>query len=248
MTDRLHLAALWDGPPCAGEGCSCPRCVAVLDDPSAVAVLAALDATGRDLAALAVPFGDDAGSALPEDVRARILAAADVLRREAGSTGEGSVPPALSTGPSRVGGGHRARRGGARPAGPRGSRGARGPRGALGPGRRSRVALVAVLGVAVVAGIVGWSSGVPATPQAEPTRHAFAGTPGAGPLADPGRQAACLAAVGVPPATALATRDVAVGGAPGVLLVLPTGTIGTYRMLVVDPGCTRVLADRTVGR
>ena len=102
--------------------------------------------------------------------------------------------------------------------------------------------------MAVLAGTVGRPAGPDSPP--EPTRHALVGTPepGRGPLAGPDRQAACLAAVGIPPAAALATRDVTVDGTAGVLLVLPTGTIGTYRMLVVDTGCTRVLADRTVGR
>ena len=220
MTDRLQLAALWDDASCAGERCPCPRCVATLDDPSAATVFAALDATRRDLAALWSP----AAGAMPDDVRVAVLAAADALRspgpRPAGAT-------------SRVL--HRAA-------------GRRRPRGTRRPGRRSRVALVAALGVAVLAGTVGRPAGPDSPP--EPTRHALVGTPepGRGPLAGPDRQAACLAAVGIPPAAALATRDVTVDGTAGVLLVLPTGTIGTYRMLVVDTGCTRVLADRTVGR
>lgn len=261
MTDRLQLAALWDAPPCAGEGCSCARCAAALDDPAAAEVFAALDATRRDLASLSSAVRgsrttgpgpgspEPGGSSLPEDLRAHILA---TVRAAAGSalSADEPVPPPARTRVRPTGRRPGARRAAARPAGPPD---ARDPRGSRRPGRRPRVALLAALGIAVVAGIVGWPAGGPpdAPPAAEgPPRHALVGTPGPGrgPLADPERQAACLAAVGIPPATALATRDVAVDGVPGVLLVLPTGTTGTYRLLVVDAGCSRVLADRTAGR
>ncbi|MGD9990074.1 hypothetical protein [Pseudonocardia sp.] len=315
MTDRLHLAALWDGPACAGEDCTCPRCGAALD-PRAAHVLAALDATRRDLAALAAtrslprpdaavpgsaqpdrgpsgtaqpdhgpsgtapsgtgPFGTGGGPPLPDgptmpdDLRARILSAADALRRAAGPTDPDDVPaarpvqagerpathalpPPAEAAPHTAGPagdppdtGHPPHRTLGRRTvlpGPRAHRGS--PR----AGRRARAALVAALGAAAVAGVLlGRPATGPSTAGSEPARHALAGTPHPGPLADPARQAACLVAVGVAPATALATRDVAVGDAPGVLLVLPTGAIGTYRLLVVDNGCTRVLADRTVGR
>ncbi|MGI9063960.1 MAG: hypothetical protein ACR2FQ_09155 [Pseudonocardiaceae bacterium] len=75
------------------------------------------------------------------------------------------------------------------------------------------------------------------------------GAPDYGPLAEPGALQACLAttdagAVGEP----LGGREVTVGGRRGVLLVLPTGELARFRLLVVSPGCTTVIADDVVGR
>lgn len=59
-----------------------------------------------------------------------------------------------------------------------------------------------------------------------------------GALVDPVRRAACLRAVGTDAADAvLGGRRVLLDGRPGVLLVLATGTPGTFRLLVVDPAC-----------
>jgi hypothetical protein len=79
-----------------------------------------------------------------------------------------------------------------------------------------------------------------------------AGTFDVGPLADPARLAGCLRAADVPDAVPLGGRPVLIDDRPGILLVLPTGTLGHLRIVVVDPGCgpdaATVLADTTVGR
>ncbi|AEA28765.1 hypothetical protein Psed_6677 [Pseudonocardia dioxanivorans CB1190] len=136
------------------------------------------------------------------------------------------------------------------------------------PSHRVRVGTgVAAVVLAVVGGVLWWSpSGTPRDPDTLRAAAAPSAVP-EGPLSDPARQAACLAAVGVatppvrapsastastPPAPALATRRVLVDGAPGVLLVLPTGDLGRFRLLVVDPECGsgggHVLADQVVAR
>ena len=74
-----------------------------------------------------------------------------------------------------------------------------------------------------------------------------------GPLSRPAALRACLDANGVPPGGApLGAREVTLDGRPGVLLVLPTGEIARFRLLVVGPGCgpgnPSLLADDIVGR
>jgi hypothetical protein len=67
-----------------------------------------------------------------------------------------------------------------------------------------------------------------------------------GPLADPARRAACLARSDAPDDVA-GGRTVRYEGEPGVLLVLSTGTLGRFRVLVVDDACSAVLADTVLG-
>lgn len=74
-----------------------------------------------------------------------------------------------------------------------------------------------------------------------------------GPLSDPSRRAACLAAHGVPPGTVPAgAREVVWRDRPAVLFVLTTGVAARFRVLVVEPACAAdrplTLADRIVGR
>jgi hypothetical protein len=73
-----------------------------------------------------------------------------------------------------------------------------------------------------------------------------------GPLGAPGRLGECLAAIQVDPASRpLGAREVTLDGDPGVLLILPTGTAGRLRLVVVEPECgpgrSAVLADTTIG-
>jgi hypothetical protein len=60
-------------------------------------------------------------------------------------------------------------------------------------------------------------------------------------LADPGRRAGCLRAVGAPvespEAPLLGGRRVTFEGTEGVLLVLGTGRRGAFDVLIVDPDC-----------
>lgn len=85
---------------------------------------------------------------------------------------------------------------------------------------------------------------------------AAVGVTDVGELIDPTRRAACLRAaapIGLPPdAPLLGGRHVLLDGRPGILLVLPGGELGRFRLVVVDPACGpdggSLLAETTVGR
>ena len=73
-----------------------------------------------------------------------------------------------------------------------------------------------------------------------------------GPLADPARLSACLAANGQDPNRKPAgASQITLDGKPGVLLVLTTGHTAQFRLLVVGPDCAAgrpdTLADAVVG-
>lgn len=71
-----------------------------------------------------------------------------------------------------------------------------------------------------------------------------------GPLAEPRRRAECLASAGagsVAGDAVLGGRQVLLDGEAGTLLVLTTGELGRFRVLVVDPACRTVLADTVTG-
>lgn len=73
-----------------------------------------------------------------------------------------------------------------------------------------------------------------------------------GPLSDPARRRACLAANNVDPsATPAGVLRVTLDGTPGVLFVLPTGQLAQYRLLVVGANCAAAdpdhLAETVVG-
>ena len=135
-------------------------------------------------------------------------------------------------------------------------------------------AAAAAVGIVAVSGLTGGRTA--GTPQAGPTTNASdqplpplavssnnlgaavddaLSTKDYGPLAAAGRLDACLAANRLDPSTArpLGAREVSLDASlPGVLLILPTGTAGRLRLLVVSPDCgagnPAVLADATVGR
>jgi hypothetical protein len=74
-----------------------------------------------------------------------------------------------------------------------------------------------------------------------------------GPLNNPRRLAACERVASLPAQPPLGGRQVLLDGRPGVLLVLPTGVVGRFRLVVVVPECGTsaagpVLADIVVGR
>lgn len=184
-------------------------------DPRAAAVLDALDATRAELAAHAAP-------PVPAEVSARwaeALAAASPTPEP-----EPQEQPAAGT---------------VRPL-----RRRRAPRPAL--------IAAAALVVAVVA------IGVVRSPAPQPPHLASAelvaaalqarGVGDAGELQDPANRAACLRRVLPdvdPAAPLLGGRSVVLDGRPGVLLLLPGGTLGTFRVVVVDPACTSALASVT---
>lgn len=72
-----------------------------------------------------------------------------------------------------------------------------------------------------------------------------------GELTDPARRAACLSAVGRADDAVLGGRRVRLDGEQAQLLVLSTGTLGRFRVLVVDLACGpdggTVLAAQVVG-
>jgi hypothetical protein len=117
--------------------------------------------------------------------------------------------------------------------------------------RRALAALVAAAAVvALVAGGVALTAGPERTALGRVELVAVArstiGMDDLGPLADPARRAACLARLGAPDDVA-GGRTVRYEDVPGVLLVLTTGTLGRFRVLVVDDACSAVLADAVVG-
>ncbi|MDN5747107.1 MAG: hypothetical protein L0H64_01025 [Pseudonocardia sp.] len=72
-----------------------------------------------------------------------------------------------------------------------------------------------------------------------------------GGLADPATRAGCLTAVGRVDDEVLGGRRVRLDGEQALLLVLSTGTLGRFRVLVVDPACGAdggtVLAEQVIG-
>jgi len=82
---------------------------------------------------------------------------------------------------------------------------------------------------------------------------ATVGATDTGALAAPQRRAACLRSVGVAAGSALlGGRRVLLDGRPGLLLVLGTGELGRFRVVVVDPACGPdggvLIAESTIGR
>lgn len=189
-------------------------------DPRCAAELAALGATRADLAALPLP-------PVPAAVAGRW---AQALETEA-----------LETEALRAG-----RTGTGRPAdGSRPDSGRR--RGRSAPGRRRGhpVVLAAVLLTTLLGAGLLWSR--PQPPAAldrvdlAAAGRAALGSSEVGALADPARRAGCLRAVTVPGlapgAPLLGGREVEIDRRRGVLLVLGTGQLGVFRIVVVDPDC-----------
>lgn len=204
-------------------------------DPRAAAARAALAATRAELAELAAAPAPE----LPHDVSVRCAAALAQLPLP-GSATSTTGSPAIA--PPRW----------------------RNPTAAV-------LAAVAVFAVGAVLGL-GWLRGseVPG-PSALPTAPGNSARPALtrdtlasavrdsltqrdlGPLSDPRLLAACEAAAGLPTQPLLGGRQVLLDGQPGVLLVLPTGVVGRFRLVVVVPECGTaeggpILADAVVGR
>jgi hypothetical protein len=113
---------------------------------------------------------------------------------------------------------------------------------------------VLLVAVVVAAGVIRAQS-ESAGPQVSAVQLAAAareamGVGDAGPLADAGRRAACLRAVApdVAPEPLIGGRQVQFEGQRGTLLVLGTGRLGSFRVVVVDAGCEHLLASQLVGR
>jgi hypothetical protein len=87
--------------------------------------------------------------------------------------------------------------------------------------------------------------GTPLTGLNTATLTAALGRSDYGPLSDPARRAACLAANQQDPnETPAGAMQVVLTGKPGVLMVLTTGKLAQYRLLVVGPDCAAGNPDR----
>lgn len=234
--DMARLAAL-DAGLLDPQQAAAVRAAAAAD-PRATAVLDALAATRAELATQPRP-------ALPPDVASRIAAALDEVDAGAGANQPQPAQPSGQRSPGTDA--HEVQR----------------------PHRRSPrrwlAAAAAVLAVAAAAGVGALVTRSPGAGTATPVLAlsardlaaagpAAAGTADLGALADPARRAGCLRAVGVraPAGPVLGGRRVVLDGRPGVLLVLPTGILGSFRLVVVDPGCGpdagTLFADQIVPR
>jgi hypothetical protein len=147
-----------------------------------------------------------------------------------------------------------------RPSRPAGTGAAGAPRPARTP-RRTRPAIavgLALVALLVVAGILGSRATAPSVTAAQlgGVARAAVGAHDAGELADPARRAGCLRSVALPgldpDAQLIGARGVEFEGQPGILLVLASGRLGTFRVVVVDPACGpeggTLLADTLIGR
>lgn len=214
--------------------------VQVQDDPEAREILAALDATSSDLAALP-PL------TIPDDVSARIDAALENEVRawaaQQGSTPSAAPPPE----PLAAGGGQVIDFAAAKQR------------------RRRRFTLGAgLVGVAAAAAAVVFSvlpsgmetSGNQASPNVatdSPPPLAFQGDQVTlngkefaeisgseqyvAALADPKQLIGCLQANGVNGGKPLGAREITLNGQPAQLLILPSGDLGKFRLLAVGPEC-----------
>jgi hypothetical protein len=127
---------------------------------------------------------------------------------------------------------------------------------APGPGRpatrrrwwRPLVVAAAVLGAVLVAGVLWARPAAPGSLRLSPGQvdlvavgTAALGATDAGALADPARRADCLRRVAPPGlspgAPLLGGRQVEFGGEPATLLVLATGELGRFHVLIVDRSC-----------
>jgi hypothetical protein len=62
--------------------------------------------------------------------------------------------------------------------------------------------------------------------------------PPSGPFTDRSRLGACLSAVGAaPPGPVVGTRETTMNGRSGVLVVMTTGVLGRFRVVLAEPGC-----------
>jgi hypothetical protein len=109
-------------------------------------------------------------------------------------------------------------------------------------------AAVAVAVISIPHGTTGGrpsAAGTPVTSLNSATLAAALGRADYGPLTDATRRAACLAANRQDPNQIPAgAMQVTLFGKPGVLLVLTTGKLAQYRLLVVGPNCAAGNPDR----
>lgn len=108
--------------------------------------------------------------------------------------------------------------------------------------RRRPVALTAAAAAVAVALALPVAQG-PADPgdAAPDLAGAVAATlaaPPSGPFTDRSRLGACLSAVGAaPPGPVVGTRETTINGRSRVLVVMTTGVLGRFRVVLAEPGC-----------
>jgi hypothetical protein len=112
------------------------------------------------------------------------------------------------------------------------------------PARRRRLPLVltaaaAALAVALALPVARRPSGpAPTAPDLAGAVTATLATPPSGPFTDRPRLGACLSAVGAaPPGPVVGTRETVLNGRSGVLVVMTTGILGRFRVVLAEPGC-----------
>ncbi len=222
---------------------------AALADPASAAVLDALTVTRAELAALPRPV-------LPPATAARWTAALDDAALEPTAPEQAARDQAA---------GNRAARERTRPLAPRSRHIPIGPTSGRGSSRppagprRRRPRPAVVAGIALVAVLVGVGlvrshaatvtvSGV----ELAAAGRAALGVGEAGEFAKPSRRSACLRSVSPPGVAAdsplLGGRGVELDGRPGVLMVLGTGELGSFDVVVVGPGCDALLTTLRVSR
>lgn len=231
-------------------------------DPASVAALDALAATRAELAALPTPDvpghflarWDDAlaaeyarwTGAPPGERIGRAGTGATAADDDATREPAGDVLGDASGRFHRVGGVGRSADGGGRadrrPGPGRRSTGRASGTGSAGRGQLRPLVAAAVAVIAVV--VVGFVTLPPARGARIPVDLAALalssfGTFEVAEFTDPARRVGCLAAVGAPTADAplVASRRVHRDDREGVLLVLGTGELGVFRVVVVDPAC-----------
>lgn len=212
------------------------------DDPEAIEILAALDATSDDLA-------DLPELTMPEDVSARLDAAlAEEIQAWQAET-QPSAEPAAQTSPADAPESNVIDLAAARQR------------------RRKRITAIGaglLTAAAAVVGVVTFTSvphsttadnpqtiDLPATrDSAQPltlTGDKITLTPAQlreamhakqyGPLSDPQKLIGCLQANGVDSGKPLGAREILLNGKPAQLLILSTGKIGQFQLIAVGPGC-----------
>ena len=208
----------------------------VRQDPDAVAVLDALDATRAELSGLAVA----PAAPMPAHLAARLDAAIAV---EAGTRFGTPIQAPQRIAPAPVLDLARARR-------------KRNQRLGWAAGALVAAAAVAIVVISIPRGTGGQAVAQPPALHTGQlggtTLTAAIGRTDYGPLTDPARRAGCLVANGQDPnQTPAGAMRVTLDGRPGVLMVLTTGQLAQYRLLVVGPNCAAgtpdLLANTVIG-
>ncbi|HEV7468164.1 MAG TPA: hypothetical protein VGO23_00105 [Pseudonocardia sp.] len=116
---------------------------------------------------------------------------------------------------------------------------ARAPRAPAARRRRPVVLTAAAVAVALALPVAqGPADPGDAAPDLAGAVAATLAAPPSGPFTDRSRLGACLSAVGAaPPGPVVGTRETTMNGRSGVLVVMTTGVLGRFRVVLAEPGC-----------